>query len=72
MSTSRNDGVFTLNVIERPRKSHREQGEGGEVGISQEGGDQGAGGDGGACWRAVGEGAVQLLMATGYLLSIII
>ena len=31
----RNDGVFTLNVIERPRKSHREQGEEGEVGISK-------------------------------------
>ena len=38
----------------------------------QEGGDQGAGGDGGTCGRAVGQGAVQLLMATGYLLTIII
>ena len=32
MSLFRNDGVFTLNVIESPRKSHREEGEEGEVG----------------------------------------
>ena len=32
MSIFRNDGVFTLNVIESPWKSHRGQGEEGEVG----------------------------------------
>ena len=42
----------------------------GQSGGFQEGRDQGAGGDGGTCGRAVGQGAVQLLMATGYPLII--